>query len=81
MQIKPATRFSWKQVLDHGDIEKIVESTKTDEKPNGINRMTIGRAIRTGTMNESTFEAIQKFCKQKAEALNKIEKKHSFEIE
>lgn len=61
MKVKKVIMNNWKILKDHGDIDKIVESSISEKKPKGISRVTIGHALKTGFMSETTYEVINKF--------------------
>lgn len=70
MLIKTKITNGWKLIKEHNDIEMI-------HKQSNISRTTISSALRTGRMNEGTFEAINKFYnekKAKQDALQKTSK-------
>lgn len=80
MLISSKIRSSWKTLLDHGDIEKIKESSKNGKCPCGISRVTISSALRTGRMSETTFEAIQKYFREKAEKKRLFIKENTIQV-
>jgi len=56
----------WKVLKEHGDVEKIHLFSKDPENcVTEVSRVTIGAALRSGRMNESTFEVISKFYNKK----------------
>ena len=81
MKVNPKISRSWKILIEHGDIQKISESSVNEEYPNPISRITISHALRTGRMSERTFEVIQKFCKAKNEQAIKFIKEQAIVID
>ncbi len=74
-------RRSWKILQEHGDIEKIVEFSQTPEDPEGVTRLTISTALRTGRMSEKTFEVIQKFYRAKSRQNDEFVKNNVIPVE
>lgn len=81
MVVDKLIRNNWKILLDHGDIQKIVDSTIKESDPNGISRNTISNAIRTGRCSETTFEAIQAYLRKKKEETKRFVKQNIIEID
>lgn len=71
MKVKKIIHNGWKLLREYGDIEKIIEASKTDEKPYGLTRPTISHALRTGVMSETTFEIINKFYNERSDKMSK----------
>lgn len=80
MVIGGKIRQSWKLLYEHGDIERIHQVTKSETKPQGISRVTISNAIKTGRCSEQTFESIQNFYKKKVKDLERFEKRNTIEV-
>ena len=81
MRVNTKIRMSWKFLEEHGDIKKICEGSKTINKPNGISRVTISNALRTGRMNDETFTVIQNFYKTKKEEQLKFIKENIIPVD
>ena len=66
MVINKKNHNGWKILKEHGDVEEIHQFSKdTKNKLKEVSRITIGAALRSGRMNESTFEVISKFYNKK----------------
>lgn len=75
MTIGPRVLNGWKLLKEHGDLEKISIASVSEENKTPIHPITIARAMKSGRMNERTYEVIQKFYKQRAEDIRKVENK------
>lgn len=76
MVINKKTYNGWKILKEHGDVEEIHQFSKDPKnKLKEVSRITIGAALRSGRMNESTFEVISKFYNKKKKKQDKIEAK------
>ncbi|OPZ87930.1 MAG: hypothetical protein BWY74_03282 [Firmicutes bacterium ADurb.Bin419] len=65
MQVKPFQKRAWAKVFEREDIQKIVEASKTPERPNGIHKFSISRAYHSGKMTETTYEVMKKYFDKK----------------
>lgn len=66
MIINNKVQNGWKILKEHGDVEKIFQFSKDSKnKLKTVSRITIGAALRSGRMNENTFEVISRFYNEK----------------
>lgn len=66
MIISKKVQNGWKILKEYGDVEKIVQFSKdSNNNVRPVSRVTAGAALRTGRMNENTFEVISKFYNDK----------------
>lgn len=77
MVVKKVIMNHWKLLYQHSDIAAIHEYSKKQsdsiKKLRKVSRNTISSALRTGRMNENTFEVISSFYAERDSKVSKTE--------